>query len=727
VAAWMKAVMRNVAIRAEQSRVSRRNHESKVARSERIESHAHEMIRKLDLKRIRNEVSALDEPYRTLIRMRYFENKPPRIIAQELGQNTGTIKSQIHRGLERLRRRLESEYGTEYGSYAIFLFTLAGYRKRDLLLAGLRTRSAVACVSIFVAGTAWMLGRGEPLAARPAEPVRSVVAERAASSLPRPTERQFDRGVDNEPIAAKTTSFTVAVEVRDDTGAPLAGASIEHLLNEGSRFLDADASGYVSVAVDDQGLTPPFSRTPERSQKNPNPRVGLIARYQGVPSRVMWLKPPEDKQASMVLEVPLSLPVLRGQVLTDEGDPIAGVSVRLQPGKLVIAGPGGHQILPYREAATDPDGRFEFRSVFEGYGLEITHAGYAPYFERLSLQGRDTERTLELSRGFPVEGQVRDFRGQRIVGAVVEASGYDRYSLGRSFTDEEGMFSIKRLPLGVPVSLVARKGALMAETTVTMHATDEETTSFEWNPELEQGERVRIRIWRADGKAYSNELVHIMIKSRPNGGLIPIHTDEMGRLSMELPLAPDDWIRILPSAEGGIVSWDPLATLSRKELISAHETTVITQERAQLFPGAVVGSQGEFEVKRFLVRDSLSGWVNRVAPSFRLEPRTYDLWYELPNGYLELGSHTLHPGDQVRFPRTHLAGTGELRIEAGNGEQAVRIYAKALEGQYPWKTVHGSQVVELLPGDYVIEDESGAKREVAIRSHATATVVFPPE
>ena len=71
--------------------------------------------------------------------------------------------------------------------------------------------------------------------------------------------------------------------------------------------------------------------------------------------------------------------------------------------------------------------------------------------------------------------------------------------------------------------------------------------------------------------------------------------------------------------------------------------------------------------------------------------------------------------------------TGELRIEAGNGEQAVWIYAKALEGQYPWKTVHGSQVVELLPGDYVIEDESGAKREVAIRSHATATVVFPPE
>ena len=727
VPAWMKAVMRNLAIRSEQTRVSRRNRESKAARSERTESHAHEMIRKLDLERIRNEVGALDEPYRTLIRMRYFENKPPRIIAQELGQNTGTIKSQIHRGLERLRQRLESEYGSEYGSYALLLFAVAGYRKRDYVAAVLGSRSGIALLTFFAAGAAWIVSREETQASDPEAPARSAATARPAQASPQVAQRHAEGEEVTAPDVTEPKSFTVSIEVRDETGSPLAGASIEHLLHEGSRFLEADASGRASLEIDEQGLTPPFSRTPERSQQNPNPRVGLIARYQGVPSRVMWLKPPEEDRASLILEVPLSAPALRGRVLSKGGIPIVGVSVRLQPSKLVEAMPRGHRILPYREATTDADGRYEIPSVFEGYGLEIIHEGYAPYFERLSLQGRDTERTLRLTRGFSAQGRVRDYRGQRIVGATVEASAYGRYSLGRSSTDEDGFFSLERLPLGVRVSLTARKGALTAETTRTMHAGDEGTTNFEWNPELERGERIRIRIWRADGSAFSNELVHIMIKSRPNGGLIPIHTDEMGRLSIELPLAPDDWIRILPSDGGGLVSWDPLATLGRNELIGAHEVTVTAQERTQLFPGAIVGSKGEIEVQRFLVRDTRSGWVNRLAPSFRLEPRTYDLWYELPNGYLELGTHSLLPGDQVRFPPKHLANPGELRIDAGDEKQALRIYAKSLEGQFPWKTLHGSQTIELLPGDYVIENEDGVRQDVTIRSLEEAVVVFAPE
>ena len=46
---------------------------------------------------------ALDEPYRTVILMRYYEDLTPSQIAEHLGLPAATVRTRLRRGLERLR------------------------------------------------------------------------------------------------------------------------------------------------------------------------------------------------------------------------------------------------------------------------------------------------------------------------------------------------------------------------------------------------------------------------------------------------------------------------------------------------------------------------------------------------------------------------------------------------------------------------------------------------
>jgi len=58
-------------------------------------------------------LSCLPEKYQTVLALRYFEAMPYDEIADVLGKKIGTVKSLIHRGLERLKRQFESD-GTTF-------------------------------------------------------------------------------------------------------------------------------------------------------------------------------------------------------------------------------------------------------------------------------------------------------------------------------------------------------------------------------------------------------------------------------------------------------------------------------------------------------------------------------------------------------------------------------------------------------------------------------------
>ncbi|HEY5495554.1 MAG TPA: sigma-70 family RNA polymerase sigma factor [Candidatus Limnocylindrales bacterium] len=58
---------------------------------------------------IRAAVANLEEPYREVVALRFFSELSLAEIADEAGRPLGTVKTHLHRGLQRLRRALEAQ------------------------------------------------------------------------------------------------------------------------------------------------------------------------------------------------------------------------------------------------------------------------------------------------------------------------------------------------------------------------------------------------------------------------------------------------------------------------------------------------------------------------------------------------------------------------------------------------------------------------------------------
>ena len=71
-------------------------------------------------------VLSLDEPYRSTVLMRYFEQLSHAEIARRQGTTRATVASRLTRGLDRLRQRLEAKHGGDRGALYSALIALAG-------------------------------------------------------------------------------------------------------------------------------------------------------------------------------------------------------------------------------------------------------------------------------------------------------------------------------------------------------------------------------------------------------------------------------------------------------------------------------------------------------------------------------------------------------------------------------------------------------------------------
>ena len=60
---------------------------------------------------VSEEILKLDEPYRSIVLLRFYEDLAPTEIARRLERPLNTVKSQLRRALERLRTKLDSRYG----------------------------------------------------------------------------------------------------------------------------------------------------------------------------------------------------------------------------------------------------------------------------------------------------------------------------------------------------------------------------------------------------------------------------------------------------------------------------------------------------------------------------------------------------------------------------------------------------------------------------------------
>ncbi len=107
--AWLARIVRNFAFEQRRSDARRHQREARAARPESVPSTEQILEREALRRRVVEAVLALEEPYRSAVLLRFFEDLPPRHIARRLGVPVETVKTRLRRASEKLRVALNAE------------------------------------------------------------------------------------------------------------------------------------------------------------------------------------------------------------------------------------------------------------------------------------------------------------------------------------------------------------------------------------------------------------------------------------------------------------------------------------------------------------------------------------------------------------------------------------------------------------------------------------------
>lgn len=294
---WLGRVLRNVhrTLFVQSRRRDRR--EQAAATAERVVSCADEVGRQESIRRIAGAVADLDEPYRSVIVARFYENLPPRLIACQRGVPVTTVKSQLQRGLVRIRLALEEQPRRDWRAGLVTLArvpqTLAPTGAVPLGSLALTAKLKAIAASIFVlfAATIVWIGTRGPLPGTPPAiaadrttavhhdgPLAATDAARVAADAPdrkSPTTTSSPTGADRDGADSPSAVTRVRGRLLDAAGAPIAGALVRMRLRAShdprqsfaaAAETHADAAGRFAIervlpgenllSIDKEGFTP---------------------------------------------------------------------------------------------------------------------------------------------------------------------------------------------------------------------------------------------------------------------------------------------------------------------------------------------------------------------------------------------------------------------------------------------------------------------------------------
>jgi len=248
---FLASVLRSKHLTRQRSGARRRAREQSVARSEQVNDTTG-IVQKAELqKNLTEHVLALDEPYRTVVLLKFFEDLSPLEIAKRLERPQSSVNTQLSRGLEKLRERLDGEYGNRR-AWCVALAPLTVEHElvaAGALAAGLPWLLVPVLAALAFWGLGWPGSAGEVADAEivridavpeiaDGEPVEEVgvfeVAEREREELsvaPRTPE------VRTAPRPTETLTF----EVVDIAGRPQPGVVVEKPPTNAAYFVGEEA------------------------------------------------------------------------------------------------------------------------------------------------------------------------------------------------------------------------------------------------------------------------------------------------------------------------------------------------------------------------------------------------------------------------------------------------------------------------------------------------------
>ena len=106
---WLLAVARKLAYRSNRAAQRRRRWETVAANEEPVPAASDVAAETEVLRQLASLVHELEEPFRAALHLRYWHGLAPNQIAERLGIPRNTVRSQLQRGLQRLRGRMDRE------------------------------------------------------------------------------------------------------------------------------------------------------------------------------------------------------------------------------------------------------------------------------------------------------------------------------------------------------------------------------------------------------------------------------------------------------------------------------------------------------------------------------------------------------------------------------------------------------------------------------------------
>ncbi len=444
--AWLARTARNAAFEEHRRDGRRRAREARVARPDHAPA-TDDIVARTELhRRLVDALLALDEPFRSTLLLRYFDDLSTPEIAKRNGVPAATVRTRLKRGLDRLRLRLDAEHDGRRHAWVLSLVPWARDGARNAVGVGtavmggaiamttVKKTALVALLLLLVGGAGAvaprLIGRapdGNPSAPTTGAETSSeteapVLVGRQAPEPPPPTPVERD---------APLPPWTVAGNVRAIDGTPIANAIVLAIFHRGPVAVVmargfSDASGL--FRLDCAGL----ARVPDLQRASG--RLELTAWADG------FAPGPEDS-LSYALEWRASLADFAVELVLHRGHAFVGRVVDARGGSvskaLVYAALGGRDARIV--ARTLPDGtwrgrihgsgRFAIRASSVGVGNGViadvdTVEGEDVYLPDLVLRGEGT-----------ISGVVRFPDGSPASFADVTCSAV----LPQRFSDEPGL------------------------------------------------------------------------------------------------------------------------------------------------------------------------------------------------------------------------------------------------------------------------------------------------
>lgn len=251
---WLSGTVRHLAAMAWRTDTRRRAREHLAARDELDAGSDPAVIAAQTevIEQVAAAVRALDEPFRTVVVLRFWHGLLPEAIAQRLAVPRNTVRSRLQRGLERLRTRLDSLHGGRE-RWSVPLLALAaeptalvsGGAVGGVFLAGvgllMKTKLlAVGVLLISALAVSWWMHEtvaSTPLAAAAPDPSAQPLAERVApppttadeparEAVPTPAPESSPTEVPFDPSPVKVTPWLARFLVVDEDEKPVADATV---------------------------------------------------------------------------------------------------------------------------------------------------------------------------------------------------------------------------------------------------------------------------------------------------------------------------------------------------------------------------------------------------------------------------------------------------------------------------------------------------------------------